>query len=269
MYIIESGRLWRPLASLDVTDTGREQRLVFGEVADEYDDVRPGYPAELVDAVFEYAGAVPDAMVELAAGTGKATALFAGRVPSVTCVEPDPAMATVLTARFGSRVTVRLGRFEDWVPPAGGVPLLACAQAWHWMDPQRRLWLAHEALAPGGVLALFGHGYLFNDLATRTEVTEVYARYAPELIVDDVDRHVPEPHASPLFTDGRTVEFETVLPYPTARYLALLNTFSPHRMLADDLRATLHRGIGEVIDARGGVLDVRLLTGLILARRAG
>jgi SAM-dependent methyltransferase len=256
-----------------VTDTGREQRLVFGEVADEYDDVRPGYPTRLADAVFDYAGAVPDAMVELGAGTGKATVAFAGRVPSLTCVEPDPAMAAVLAARLGSAVTVRLCRFEDWVPPPGGVPLLACAQAWHWMDPERRLSLAHKALAPGGVLALFGHTYLFTDHATRTEVTEVYARYAPELIVDvdvdDVDRQVPEPHASALFTDGRTVGFETVLPYPTVRYLALLDTFSAHRMLAGDRRAALHRGIGEVIDARGGVLDVRLLTELVLARRAG
>jgi hypothetical protein len=55
-----------------VTDTGREQRLVFGEVADEYDDVRPGDPAELVDAVFDYAGAVPDAMVDIGDGTGRA-----------------------------------------------------------------------------------------------------------------------------------------------------------------------------------------------------
>ncbi len=252
-----------------MTDTGREQRLVFGEVADEYDDVRPGYPAELVDAVFDYAGAVPDAMVDIGAGTGKAAAAFAGRVPSVTCVEPDPAMAAVLSARLGCAVTVRHCRFEDWVPPAGGVPLLVCAQAWHWMDPRRRLSLAHASLAPGGVLALFGHAYLFHDEAMRTEVTEVYARHAPELIVDEAGRDVPEPHGSPLFTDGREVEFETVLPYPTDRYLALLDTFSPHRMLPEDRRIALHRGIGEVIHARGGVLDIRLLTGLILARRAG
>src|SRR5439155_12318740 len=48
----------------------RRQGLVFGEVADEYDDVRPGYPAVLARAVVEYARD-PAWFVEVGAGTGK------------------------------------------------------------------------------------------------------------------------------------------------------------------------------------------------------
>jgi SAM-dependent methyltransferase len=246
--------------------------LVFGEVADEYDDVRAGYPAALVDSVFDYAGAVPDTMVEIGAGTGKAIGAFAGRVASLTCVEPDPLMAAVLRRRLGSAVRVELCQFEDWVPPCGGVPLLACAQAWHWMDPDRRLGLAHRALAPGGVLALFGHTYFFADERLRDATNEVYRRRAPELA--DVDTATappptPEPHASALFTDPRTATFEALLSYPTDRYLALLRTFSNHRMLPEPRRAALHGGLAEVVDAHGGVVGVRLETTLILARRAG
>jgi SAM-dependent methyltransferase len=253
------------------TAAGRRQALVFGEVADEYDDVRAGYPAELADAVFGYAGSVPDAMVEIGAGTGKATDLFARRVPSVTCVEPDPLMAAVLRRRLGTRVDVRVGRFEDWVPPSGGVPLLACAQAWHWMDPDRRLDLAHRALAPRGVLALFGHVYMFADERLRDATDKVYRRIAPELA--DVDAAAlppltPEPHASPLFTDPYTAAFHRTVAYPTGRYLALLRTFSNHRMLPEERRSALHGGLAGVVDGYGGVVEVRLETELILARRA-
>jgi SAM-dependent methyltransferase len=248
----------------------REQRLVFGEVADEYDDVRVGYPDALVDAVLEYCGAVPDTMVEIGAGTGKATRAFAARVPSVTCIEPDPSMAAVLRRRLGPTVHVVLSGFEDWQPPSGGVPLLACAQAWHWVNPERRLLLAHRALAPGGVLALFGHSYGFADPALAAEVDTVYRRLAPEA-ADPPPLHetaVPEPHASPLFTDPQTGTFTATVRYPTDRYLRLLSTFSNHRMLPAERREALHAGLAATIDARGGALDVLVTTDLILARRA-
>jgi hypothetical protein len=38
-----------------MTDAPREQRLVFGEVAETYDRVRPGYPQALVDDVLAFA----------------------------------------------------------------------------------------------------------------------------------------------------------------------------------------------------------------------
>jgi len=50
--------------------TTRAQRLVFGEVARSYDDVRAGYPAEVGERVFTYAGGRYP-VVEVGAGTGK------------------------------------------------------------------------------------------------------------------------------------------------------------------------------------------------------
>ena len=52
----------------------RPRRLVFGEVAELYDSVRPSYPDALVDDVLAFAGAGPgDPALEVGAGTGKAT----------------------------------------------------------------------------------------------------------------------------------------------------------------------------------------------------
>jgi SAM-dependent methyltransferase len=253
----------------------REQRLVFGEVAGEYEDVRAGYSDELVTAVFDYLGRVPERVVEVGAGTGKATGAFAARGVPLTCVEPDPAMAAVLAERF-PRAEVVVSRFEDWTPPAGGVPLLICAQAWHWVDEATRLALAHAALAPGGVLALFGHQYGFADPEVEAEINKVYARYAPELL--DQARLPPAPTAawmttelagSPLFTRVEQRDFERIVSYPTERYVRLLNTFSPHRMLAEERRARLLAGIAEVVDAHGGVLRTQLRTVLALGVSRG
>jgi hypothetical protein len=101
-------------------------------------------------------------------------------------------------------------------------------------------------------------------------VEDVYRRLAPEA-ADPPPPHetaLPEPHASPLFTDPRTGTFSVTVRYPTDRYLTLLRTFSNHRMLTEDRRAALHAGLAAAIDARGGALDVPVTTELILARRA-
>jgi hypothetical protein len=43
--------------------------------------------------------------------------------------------------------------------------VIACAMAWHWLDGDTRCRRAHEALAPDGTLAVFGHKYDYADRA--------------------------------------------------------------------------------------------------------
>jgi SAM-dependent methyltransferase len=252
--------------------------MVFGEVADEYDDVRAGYAPELVDTVFDYLGRVPRRAIEVGAGTGKATSAFAGRGAPVVCLEPDPQMANMLRRADRPGVEVVVSRFEDYSPPAGWVDLVFCAQAWHWVDAQRRCQMAYDALAPGGVLAVFGHEYRFADPQMAAAVHgEAYAQYAPELLEDPADTSPGGPGEQwfavelagcGLFTDVRTVEFRRVLRYPTVQFLALLRTFSNHRMLAPDRRASLHEAIAAVVDARDGVVEIDLATVLAVGRRS-
>src|SRR5215211_6171756 len=96
---------------------------VFGEVAALYDEIRPEYPAELVTSLIEYGGGEFRSVVDVGAGTGKATAALLELGAHVTCVEPDPRMAAVLGSKF-PQATVVNATFEEWVPPAGGVDLV-------------------------------------------------------------------------------------------------------------------------------------------------
>jgi SAM-dependent methyltransferase len=251
----------------------REQRLVFGEVADAYDDVRAGYPAEIAEKIFRYAGG-PAAVVEVGAGTGKATAVFVAAGVPVTCVEPDPAMAAVLSGRFDGRIRLEVRGFEDWSPPAGGVPLICSAQAWHWVDETRRWRLAIDALVPGGVLALFGHRYRFADAAVEREIEAVYRRLAPTLLPPPEDSEDPEKDwfhvemtGSGLFVDVESTLIRSAVEYPAARYRALLETFSAHRMLDERPRAELLDAVEAVVVRRGGAVMVRLDTVLSMGRR--
>ena len=58
----------------------RERRFIFDEVADLYERARPGYPGQLVDDVVTLSGIEPTGRIlEIGAGTGKATTAFASR----------------------------------------------------------------------------------------------------------------------------------------------------------------------------------------------
>lgn len=253
----------------------REQGRVFGEVAEAYDDVRPGYPAEILDRILAYAGRAPELVVESGAGTGKGTVLLRALGVPLVCVEPDPAMAGLLTRRFtgDELVTIFAGRFEDWRPPSAGVDLLASAQAWHWVDAARRTGLAAWALRPGGVIALFGHDYGFADEQMSTALNDVYLQIAPEIAEGPGQVHhagafhPDELRGSADFDDVTEQEVVSVIAFPTARYLALMTTMSPHRMLPEDKRSRLHAALAAAIDERGGVVDKRITTNLWLARR--
>ncbi len=256
--------------------SAREQRQVFGEVADSYDEVRPGYPVEVADRIVAFAGGPPASIVESGAGTGKGSVLLRAIGVPLTCIEPDPAMAALLSRRFAGDelVSVVVSRFEDWPPPDGGVPLLAAAQSWHWVDKQRRTGLAYRALAPGGVLAVFGHHYGFADASLGDALARVYDRIAPQISESSPQQRRPavafdpdELRGSGLFTGVEEHVVATVVPFDTARYLALLSTFSPHRMLPGQVREELLAALGEVVEAHGGIVEQKLTTGIWMARR--
>src|SRR5262245_13632569 len=109
----------------------------FGEVAAIYDEARQGYPDEALAAVTRAHGGRPISVADVGAGTGKATELLLRLGVPVTAVEPDGRMAAVLTKKF-PQVEVANVAFEEWTPPPGGVGLVACATAWHWMDERTR-----------------------------------------------------------------------------------------------------------------------------------
>ena len=69
----------------------------------------PGYPDELVDEVVTYAGRPVCTALEIGAGTGKATRMFARRGISVTATDPDAAMLTELRKHVPATVAREQG----------------------------------------------------------------------------------------------------------------------------------------------------------------
>jgi SAM-dependent methyltransferase len=244
---------------------------VFGEAAQEYDRVRPTYPTALVDDVLAYAGSVTGpGVLDVGAGTGRATLAFAARGVPVTAVEPDPRMAAVLADRArGLPVTVHVGPFETFavVRP---FDMLTCAQAWHWIDPARRWDLAADAVRPGGTVALFANADRPANEEVTAELRAAYQRHAPDLWREEspVDESTME--WSEMALQIRLVDYTTRLyrwqrTLSAADFVALLSTTSLHLTMDAAVRSALYADILSRLDT--DVL-VDIDTELHLARTA-
>jgi SAM-dependent methyltransferase len=254
----------------------RNPARVFGEVADDYDRVRPPYPATVVDDVMAYGRSGPGGRraLEVGAGTGRATEPFAAAGLAIVALEPDDAMIRVLTRRVARfpRVEVVRASFEQF-RPAERFGLLFSAEAWHWTAPGTRWTRAADALAGGGTLALFFHRERIADPALRAAVLRVFAEHAPSIVIRDepvtagvvwhrwpgdelAARDEFDHRASRHHLDRRTM--------PKAGYLDLTRTRSQFRMLPAPVRRNLWAALSRLFPDEVP-LDVH--TTLVLARR--
>ncbi len=283
----------------------REQRLVFGEVAELYDQVRPSYPEQLVDDVVELVG-VPARALDVGSGTGKAAVLLAARGLEGVALEPDPAMAAVARQRLlgypGWRVEV--GEFERWGPgldvlpdfppgrdatspgepdtggarerEAGGAgrrfDLVCAAESWHWLDPNSRFACAGTLLRTGGWLARWWNRPAPDPDPLRQSIDHCYERLAPTLT-----KHFMAPEGPPADAEAPGGSgFEAALrrryawsrTFRTTEWLDLLRTQSDHRLLPDEHRERLLAAVGEAIDAAGGSYEHHYICWLFADRRS-
>jgi SAM-dependent methyltransferase len=260
----------------------RGARLVFGQVAERYERVRPSYPNALVDEVIELAG--EGRALEVGAGTGKATMMFAQRGVAVHALEPSVEMASVARRRCAafSHVTFTENDFEDWRGDRHSFVLVFSAQAWHWVAPEVKYVRTREALSDGGLLAVFWNRPDWERCAIRDELAAAYERTAPDFGPDPGPMH-PGSEIAPDrwedwdaeiasaagLEDPRTRLYEWSAEYTAQRYVELIATTHDHILLADATRDALLAAVSDVIGRYGGTLSLPLVTKLCLARASG
>lgn len=72
------------------------RKIVFDQLARDYDEVRPGYPQELIDDIISISGIPEDGRIlEIGCGTGQATIPFAKRGYYMICLDIGKEMVTL------------------------------------------------------------------------------------------------------------------------------------------------------------------------------
>ena len=264
-----------------MTTDRKRLAATFDRTADLYDEVRPGYPDALFDDIELLAGLTRGARVlEIGAGTGKATVTLAQRGYRVAALEPGPSLAAVLRRNIEpySNVESVETSFEAWPLESGAFDLAAAATSFDWVDPAVRYAKAGAALHPGGCLAIFWHYHVaipgedtFFDISQDLHRQYGYPR---ELVGSPPEASVVPSKVPQEALDSGLFEAVAVRHYPwseritSERYLKLLRTFSGYLDLPDERREPLLAGLGALIDSDfDGAITKRYVTVLQLLRR--
>lgn len=270
--------------------------LTFDQIAERYDRVRPGYPAQVFDDVAALTGVPAGARVlEVGPGPGTATRDLLARGWRVHGLEPGATLAARATENLaGQPFTVEVTRFDDWVPD-GTYAMLFSATAYHWVAPEVRWRLAADVLEPGGALVLVTNrtvaGGNFNDIYHASE--ELHARYAPEIefglspsassilasihaAADDIgavweaaETKAGHSRAGALFTPPEIRSYEWEAAYDADDAAALLSTYSMYLRVPPERREALLAGVADIVRTEfGGIATRRYLAILAVAHRA-
>jgi SAM-dependent methyltransferase len=146
----------------------------FARNADAYERARPGWPEEAVRAAFAHWGLIPtDAEVlDLAAGTGRLTAVLRALGADVVAVEPVAEMRAFI------REAPALEGTAERIPlPDASCDAVFVAEAFHWFDPPAALAEIARVLRPRGGLAIMWNTLLPSEgkQPWRTELRDLLA----------------------------------------------------------------------------------------------
>jgi SAM-dependent methyltransferase len=255
----------------------RRKRVSFEEVAELYDEVRPGYPEELVEDVVSLARIPTDGRIlEIGCGPGNATVAFARRGYRIVGIELGSRLAAhaVRNCQAYPKVQIVNASFEDWAQEENAFDLAISADAFHWIPPVIGYPKAASALKGSGSAAFFWNLPVDPDTEWSRAIEEVYRMQAPE--VDNPDKGFSLPwladvirdnfQASACFGEVMVRQYSFLETLTSESYIKLLRTYSGHWGMDETTREKLFEGILTILDGFGGSVEKPRSVALFLAK---
>ena len=255
----------------------RSRRITFEEIADLYDEVRPGYPEELVDDVVALSGIAGNGRIlEIGCGPGNATIPFARRGYAILAIELGARLAALAAknCRPYPQVEICHTAFEEWALTENAFDLAISADAFHWIEPKTGYPKIAAALKASGSAALFWNVPANPDTDWSRAIDAVYQEIAPQL--DNPEKGFTVDWligiikgnfaASGCFAAVDVRQYAQLETLTGEQYIKQLRTFSGHRGLDETTRRSLYARILNVIEQFGGSLTKPQLTVLFHAK---
>jgi SAM-dependent methyltransferase len=229
----------------------------FGAAAGAYDEARPTWPLEAIDAAFATWDLDPAAglVVDVAAGTGRLTERLSHRCPHLLAVEPLDEMRALI----GSAAAVA-GTAERLPLDAGSATAIFVGEAFHWFDQPAALREFARVLAPGGGLAILWNHPLgdVSEQPWRAEVGElllpIYSHPRGRGLGDPDPRDTPEWQAGPGWEPFASIEYREVehaQPLTRAGFVTLVSSWSFVAALGEPERTSLLDRVDAILADHG------------------
>lgn len=269
----------RPTETLDLAmaiDRSTRTRFQNANVARLYNEVRPGYPQQLIEDTLILSEMSPDGRIlEVGCGSGQATIPFTEKGYAMLCLElaADLAQLAAENCRPYPDVQIQNVSFEDWPLQEKSFDLFISAQAFHWVPPEIGYPKAAAALKDTGSIALFWNLHPDPDTAFLRALNAIFqstvglANPAGSMSREESDKiNVGLIESSGLFDKVVVKHYPWSERYTTEQYIKLLHTYFGHQVLPEKEQQELFTRVGELVERFGGVVDRPYLAALYWAR---
>lgn len=261
-------------------------------IADTYDEIRPSYPEKLIeDVICKTRINYSNRLLEIGAGTGKATIQFAKRGFAIHAIEPGEDMAEILRVkcRQYEKVTVDVVPFEKWTcKDDEGYDMIYCAQAFHWLDPKLKYDKCHKLLKDSGYLVLFWYNSCDDNSPKAKErqnkIDTIVKKYVSKSSAKDEnsqrrehdgvykeDERLKEIETSGLFTFVEKKEYLHETRNSADEYLKVMKSVPAFASILDGLEdmsiCNMNNEIKEVINGYGGYVSSFLQFSLYITKK--
>jgi SAM-dependent methyltransferase len=245
-------------------DYYRNESQMFNLTADYYDRYRPSYPGEIVNTLIDKAKINEKSIIlEIGAGSGKATELLAGINCTITCVDPGADLVRRGNDRFKDfpKIKFSCARYEEFESSADTYDLICAFQAFHWVpQPIGYRKCAHE-LKDIGFLALVWNMYVTYDNDLDKELLQISSKYggfadfvSEEKCKERITAVVKSIDDSALFNKVEVYKHFWEQPYTADDYFGFCLTGNSFVQKSDEEKKSAYDDICKLAEKHGGMI---------------
>lgn len=255
----------------------KKESEMFDQTAEYYDTFRPSYPKDIIDQIISTTNINEHSkLLEIGAGSGKATALFAPYNFNIHCIEPGENLARNGRIKFSKSDNIKfeVGRFEDINLPLKYYHTIFSAQAFHWIPQPIGYEKCASILKDNGYIALFWNMYITFDNEFDNELVKIskkYGGFADFLTADGCEKRI-DSIVSGINNSGlfNAPEVHRVLwnqQYCADEYFGFVNTGNSFVQKSEKEKLSAYKDIKELADKHGDFINRTYLCVLYLASK--
>ena len=253
-----------------------KESTMFNQMADYYDKFRPGYPPEIIDSLISKANLSQSSnLLEIGAGSGKATELFTGKRFNILCIEPGEDLAEIGITKFkDENFKFHQARFEECDLPAETFDTVFAAQAFHWIPQPQGYEKCAYILKSGGYLALFWNMYITYDNDLNNELLAISARhggFADFLSAENCETRIntisSDIENSGLFSKPEIIRSQWKHSYSADEYFGFALTGNSFVQKSDEEKQEAYKELKKLAENHGEKIDRPYLCVLYLSRK--
>lgn len=251
----------------------------FDVFANNYDDVRPGYPAQMYEDIQKICVvSSQSSLLEIGAGSGIATVELAKLGCKVVGIEPGSNLVEIAKQKTAGypNVEIKEAMFEEFKVKEKFDVVLALT-SFHWISEYMKYKKVFDSLNDNGSFILVWNSFFQSDSLAAQEINALYLEILPDVyppsdlnvnvsVLSKLNSREREIHESDLFYINFLRKYVTVCNYDSETYPKLLNTF-PKIIKTDKKRRQEFLDRVGLVVKKYGKISIPLLTTLIICKK--